>query len=356
MGTKLIGALLGAAITFTASSFALAEEQKVCFVYVGPTGDNGWTYRHDVARKEIQEKYTDQIQTKFVENVSVGPESERALTQYAVEGCKMIFATTFGYMEPTLSVAKKFPDVKFEHATGFKGADNVTTYDVRYYEAFYIEGKIAASVSETGVAGYIASYPIPVSVSSINAFMLGAQSVNPDFQLKIVWINSWYDPAKEADAAKALFDQGVDVIVQQTDSAAPMTVAEERGKFAFGMSSDKIDFGPNAQLTSLVLNWGPYYDRRVSGLLDGTWKPEYSYDGFAEGTLKLAALTNMPDETKEMTTIAIGALKSGELHPFRGPVYNQAGELVVKEGEVLPRGAILGMDWFVRGITDTIPN
>ena len=356
MEIRVLGAFLGAAIALTASTFAFADEQKVCFVYVGPTGDNGWTYRHDVARKEIQEKYAGKIGTEYLENVAVGPDSERAMTQYAVQGCKMIFATTFGYMESTLSVAKKFPDVKFEHATGFKGADNVTTYDVRYYEAFYVEGKIAASVSETGAAGYIASYPIPVSLSSINAFMLGAQSVNPDFKLKVVWMNTWYDPAKESDAAKALFDQGVDVIVQQTDSAAPMAVAEERGKLAFGMSSDKIDFGPNAQLTSLVLNWGPYYDRRVAALLDGTWKPEYSYDGFAEGTLKLAELTNMPDETKEMAKGAVAAMISGELHPFQGPVYNQNGDLVVKEGEVLPKGDILGMDWYVRGITDAIPN
>ena len=356
MGTTLKAALIGAALALTASSVASAEEQKVCFVYVGPTGDNGWTYRHDVARKELEERFSGKIETTYVENISPGPDAERALTQYSVTGCKLIFATTFGYMEPVLSVAQKFPDTKFEHATGFKGADNVTTYDVRYYEAFYVEGKIAASVSETGIAGYIASFPIPVSLSSINAFMLGAQSVNPDFQLKVTWINSWYDPAKETDATNALIDQGADVIVQQTDSAAPMAVAEERGKLAFGMSADKIEFGPNAQLTTLVLNWAPYYERRVNALLDGSWQSQASYDGFAEGTLKLAELTNMSDETKEMALSTIEEIESGQTHPFQGPVYNQNGELVVEEGEILPTGAILGMDWFVQGITDSLPN
>lgn len=353
---KLLRLLVSSGIALLMASAAqAADKAKVCFVYNGPVGDNGWTYRHDVARKEIANEMGQKIETTFIQSISPGADAERVIERYARQGCEMIFATTFGFMEPTLKMAKKFPDVKFEHATGFKPAENVTTYDVRYYEAFYVQGKIAASVSKSNSAGYIASFPIPVSIASINAFMLGAQSINPDFQLKIVWVNSWYDPVREADAAKVLISQGVDVIVPQTDSSAPVEVAEESGTFAFGMSSNKLDYGPNAHLTTLELNWAPYYKRRVQALLDGTWKSESSYDGFAEGTLRLAGLANMPEATKKLALEAVDEISSGTLHPFQGPVYNQQGELVVKEGEVLPVGEILGMNWYVKGISDEMP-
>ena len=240
-------------------------------------------------------------------------------------------------MEPTLKVAKKFPDVKFEHATGYKTADNVTTYNAKFHEGRYVIGQIAAKMSKTGVAGYIVSFPIPEVVAGINAFMLGAQSVNPDFKVKIVWVNSWYDPGKEADAAKVLFSQGADIIVQHTDSTAPLQVAEEQGKHGFGQASDMIKFAPKAQLTAIVDHWAPYYIRRVNDVIDGTWKSQSSWDGMAEGTVNIAPFTNMPDDVAKMASETSEAIKTGKLHPFTGPITKQDGSVVGEAGKPLGR-------------------
>ena len=258
-------------------------------------------------------------------------------------------------MDPTIKVAAKFPDVKFEHATGFKTADNVTTYNARFYEGRYIIGQIAAKMSKTGTAGYIVSFPIPEVIMGINAFMLGAQSVNPDFKVKIVWVNSWFDPAKEADAAKALFDQGADIITQHTDSPAPLQIAQERGLFGFGQAHDMIEFAPKAQLTAIVDNWGPYYVERTQAALDGTWKSQASWEGLKDKILLMAPYTNLPDDVKAMAQDTEAKIISGELHPFKGPIFKQDGSELVPAGQNVDDGTLLGMNFYVKGIDDKIP-
>ena len=245
--------------------------------------------------------------------------------------------------------------MKFEHATGFKTAGNVTSYNARFYQGRYVIGQIAAKVSEAGIAGYIASFPIPEVVMGINAFMLGAQSVNPDFKLKIVWVNVWHDPGKEADAAKALFDQGVDIITQHTDSPAPLQIAQERGLYGFGQAFDQFKFAPKAQLTAIVDNWGAYYISRAQAVIDGTWESQESFDGLKEGLVVMAPYTNLPDDIVAMAEATEAAIISGELHPFQGPIVNQAGEQVIGEGERLDDGALLSMNWYVQGIDDQLP-
>ena len=268
-------------------------------------------------------------------------------------GNKLIFTTSFGYMEPTLKVAAKYPDVMFEHATGFKTAPNVTTYNARFYQGRYIIGQIAAKLSKTGTAGYIVSFPIPEVIMGINSFMLGAQSVNPDFKLKIIWINTWMDPAKEGDAAKALFDQGVDIITQHTNSTEPLKVAEERGLHGFGQSHDMIDAAPKAQLTSLIDNWGPYYIARTKAAMDGTWKSQASWDGLAEGTVQMAPYTNMPDDVAAAATDIQEKIKTGAFHPFTGPIVKQDGTEVIPAGQVLDDLSLLTMDYYVKGVDGT---
>ena len=257
------------AMAVLAGSAARAEEKlKVGFVYVGPVGDFGYSYQHDQGRQFLQKQLGDKVETTFLENVAEN-DSQRAFEQLARSGHKLIFGTSFGFMDPMLKVAKQFPKVDFEHATGYKGAPNLATYSARFYEGRYIMGEIAAKVSKTHTVGYIASFPIPEVVSGIDAFMLGAQKIDPNFKVKIVWVNTWFDPGKEADAAKALIAQGVDVIAQHTDSAAPLQEAEKAGVHGFGQSSDMAKFAPKAILTSLEDNWGPYYVGEVKAVQDG---------------------------------------------------------------------------------------
>ena len=256
----LTGAALGLALSGAAAN---AADAKACFVYVGPHNDGGYSERHDVGRLDVEKAFGSRVETAYVENVAEGPDAERAISAFARQGCNIIFTTSFGFMEPTIKVAAQFPNVMFEHATGYMSAKNVATYNVRWYEGRYVMGQIAAKMSKTGVAGYIVSFPVPEVVMGIDAFMLGAQSVNPNFKIKIVWVNTWFDPGKEGDAAKALFDQGADIIVQHTDSPAPLQIAEQRKLHGFGQAADMIKFGPTAQYTSLVDNWGPYYVKEV---------------------------------------------------------------------------------------------
>jgi simple sugar transport system substrate-binding protein len=349
--------LLTAAAALVALSTAVAgasAKTKACWIYVGPIGDHGWSYQHHQGVLQVQKELGDEVETVYVENVSEA-DSERSIERLAREGCHIIFTTSFGFMEPMLKVAKKFPDVKFEHATGYKTADNVTTYNAKFHEGRYVIGQIAAKVSKAGLAGYIVSFPIPEVVSGINSFMLGAQSVNPDFKLKIVWVNTWYDPGKEADAAKVLFGQGADIITQHTDSTAPLLVAEEQGKHGFGQASDMIKFAPKAQLTAIVDNWGPYYVRRVKDVIAGTWKSQSTWDGMAEGTVQMAPYTNLPDDVVKMARETEEKIKTGALHPFTGPITRQDGTVVGEAGKPLPDADILGMNWYVKGIDDKLP-
>ncbi len=353
---KTIAALGTAlALALMASTASAQDKLKVCFVYVGPHNDGGYSEGHDKGRQYLEQQLGDKVETQYVENVPEGPDAERAIERLARSGCKLIFTTSFGFMDPTIKVAAKFPDVKFEHATGFKTADNVSTYNARFYEGRYIIGQIAGKMSKAGLAGYIVSFPIPEVVMGINSFMLGAQSVNPDFKLKIVWVNSWFDPAKEADAAKALFDQGADIITQHTDSPAPLQIAEERGLHGFGQAHDMIDFAPKAQLSAIVDNWGPYYVERTQAVLDGTWTSQQSWEGLKEQILLMAPYTNMPDDVKAMAEDTEAKIKSGELHPFHGPIYKQDGTELVPEGQNVDDGTLLGMNFYVKGIDDQLP-
>jgi simple sugar transport system substrate-binding protein len=352
----LAAAAVGA-LAIGAGAATAQQKLKVGFVYVGPVGDFGWSYQHDEGRKAVVARYGDRVETTFVEKVSEGPDAERVIEQLARSGHKLIFTTSFGYMEPTIKVAQRFPNVWFEHATGFKRAPNVATYDARFYEGRYIIGQIAAKMSKTGTIGYIGSFPIPEVVAGINSFMLGAQSVRPDMKIKVVWVNSWYDPGKEADAAKTLISQGADIISQHTDSAAAMQVAQERGVFAFGQASDMIKFGPKAQLTSIIDDWAPYYVERVGLALEGKWTTGAVWDGLDKGKVKMAPYTNMPDDVKKMAEGTEAAIKGKTLHPFKCPLVRQDGTTVECKGAGhLSDEQIASMNFYVKGIDEKIPN
>jgi basic membrane protein A and related proteins len=355
---KILIAAAAVMLTAGASLFgaSAADKLKVGFIYLGPIGDLGWTYQHELARQALVKEFGDKIETTFLENVSEGPDSERSIEQLVRAGNKLIFTTSFGYMEPTLKVAKKYPNVHFEHATGYKRADNMSTYSGRFYEGRYIQGIIAAKMSKSGVLGYIGSFPIPEVISGINATILGAQTINPNIKIKIIWANSWFDPGKEADSAKALLDQGADVIMQHTDSPAAMQIASERGKLAFGQDSEMIKFGPKAQLTSIEDNWAPYYIDRVKAELDGTWKSEDTWGGLKSKLVVMAPYTNMPDDVKKLAEDTQAAITEGKLFPFKCPVMGQDGkEVECKGGDHLADGQVLGMNFYVKGIDDTIP-
>jgi basic membrane protein A and related proteins len=351
-----LGATTMLSLAGVSGALAQLEKVKACFVYVGPIGDFGWSYQHDQGRLHVEKELGDKVETAYLESVPEGADAERAIERFARSGCNIIFTTSFGYMDATNKVAANFPDVKFEHATGFKREHpNVATYNSKFYEGRYIQGVIAATLSKAGTAGYIASFPIPEVVMGVNSFMLGAQSVNPDFKVKVVWANTWFDPGKEADAAKALIDQGADIITQHTDSTAPMQVATERKIKAFGQASDMIKFGAETQLTSIVDDWGPYYVERVKAVLDGTWKQVDVWGGMKEGHVVMAPYTNMPDDLKVKVTDLQAKITSGEFHPFTGPVMKQDGSEWLKAGDKADDGTLLGMNFYVKGVDDKLP-
>ena len=350
---KLIAA--AAALALGAGAAQAQDKLKVGFIYVGPVGDHGWTYQHNDGRLAIEKEFGDKVETTFVENVSEGPDAERAIERLARDGNKLIFTTSFGYMNPTVKVAAKFPDVKFEHATGFKRADNVATYSARFYEGRYVIGQIAAKMSKSGVAGYVASFPIPEVVRGIDAFVLGARTINPDFKIKVVWVNSWFDPGREADAAKALIDQGADIISQHTDSPAPLQIAAERGVFAFGQASDMHRFAPDRQLTAIVDNWSDYYISRAKAVMDGTWKSQDVWGGFDINMVNMSDYKNMPDDVKGMAADTAAKIKSGEIHPFQGPIKKQDGTEVIGAGERLSDEVLLGLNYYVEGVEGDLP-
>ncbi|MBN9249268.1 MAG: BMP family ABC transporter substrate-binding protein [Mesorhizobium sp.] len=352
---KLLIALAATAATLSFAAAAQAQEKlKACWVYVGPIGDFGYSYQHDQGRLAVEKQFGDKVETAYLENVAEGPDAERAFERLARQGCKIIFGTSFGFMDAEVKVAAKFPDIKFEHATGYKMGDNLGIYNARFYEGRYVIGQIAAKQSKAGVAGYIVSFPIPEVVMGINAFMLGAQSVNPDFKVKIVWVNSWFDPGKEADAAKALFDQGADIIVQHTDSTAPLQVAQERGLHGFGQASDMITFAPKSQYTAIVDDWGPYYIERIGEVLAGTWKPEDRWEGIKEGAVHMAPYTNLPDDVAAKAKETEAKIAGG-WNPFTGPVAKQDGSEWLKDGEVADDKTLLGMNFYIKGVDDKLP-
>ena len=322
-------------------AFAGGDKLKVGFIYVGPVGDHGWTYMHDQGRLTVEKELGDQVETTYVESVKYGADAERVITQMAMQGVDIIFATSFGYMDQMLSVAKKFPNVKFEHATGYKTAPNMSVYSSKFYQGRYIQGVIAGMMSEKGKAGYIASFPIPEVVRGINAFYLGATSINPDFDLDIVWVNTWYDPAKEGDAAGVLIGQGADIITQHTDSTAPLQIAQSKGILAFGQASDMYNFAPDSQMTSIIDQWGPYYVARVKAVLDGTWESSDTWGGMDTGMVEMAPYTNVPPAVEIVAKNLEVAIKSGEFDPF-------GGKFTV--------GELLGMNKYLPGIDAQVPN
>ncbi|MDB5766266.1 MAG: ABC-type transporter, periplasmic component [Collimonas fungivorans] len=346
-----------ASATAPAAAPAKAEPLKVAFVYIGPVGDAGWTFAHDKGRKAVEEKYGDKVKTTFVENVpESAADAERVIRQLAVDGNKLIFGTTFGYMEAMLKVAKEFPDVKFEHATGFKTADNLAQYDVRTYEGAYLAGVVAGKMSKSGKLGVVASVPIPEVIRNIDSFTLGARSVNPKATTRVVWVNKWFDPGKEREAATTLIGQGVDVLMQNTDSAAVVQTAQEKGVYAFGWDSDMTSFGPKAHQAASMINWSVYYNKRVGEVLDGTWKTGSSWLGLKEDGIDLGAFNpDLPADIKTLVAERKKAIIDGSAPIWKGPVVDNTGKEVVAKDAVADDAFLHGIKFYVQGVEGKVP-
>jgi simple sugar transport system substrate-binding protein len=348
------------ALGLAAGGAMAADTTKVGFVYVGPVGDGGWTYEHNKGRLAVEEAYGDKVETVFVESVPEGPDAERVMTQMALEGADLIFTTSFGYMDPTINVAKKFPNVKFEHATGYKQADNVSVYSARFYEGRAIQGTIAGQMTESNVIGYIGSYPIPEVIRGINSAFIHARKVNPDVQFKIVWAYTWFDPAKEADAAKVLIEQGADVILQHTDSTAPQAAAQAAGNVVtFGQASDMSEYAPYPRVSSIIDDWAPYYIARTGAVMDGTWASTSTWDGIGAGMVGIGEISDhVPADVKAQALAMKDQLASGEYHAFTGPLNKQDGSVWLTAGETASDygdDGLAGMTFYVEGIEGEIP-
>jgi len=357
MTTAALG--LGLALSGGAALAAGMDHVKACFVYVGPIGDGGWTYQHHQGALAVQETFGDKVEVQWQESVPEGADAERVLTQMALGGCNIIFTTSFGYMDPTNAIAAKFPNVMFEHATGFKrDSANVSTYNSRFYEGRAVEGLIAGRMTKTNKIGYIATFPIPEVVMGINSYYLNAKRVNPDVDLTIVWVNTWFDPAKEADAAKAMIEQGVDVIASHTDSTAPLAeAAKSNGAvIGFGQGSDMETYAPSPRVTSIIDNWAPYYVERVQALLDGTYEQGDAWKGIAGGEVLIGDITDaVPAEVKAEAEKLRDDIAAGAYHPFTGPINKQDGSAWLADGQTAPDGDLLGMGFYVEGIKGDIP-
>ncbi|MEZ5448695.1 MAG: BMP family ABC transporter substrate-binding protein [Thiolinea sp.] len=348
--------LLAGALALTAGAAQAEDKLKVGFIYVSPIGDAGWTYQHDLGRKAIEEKFGDQIEVKFVESVPEGADAERVTRDLAQSGHKLIFGTSFGYMNPMLKVAKAFPNTDFEHATGYKTAANLGNYNARFYEGRYLAGIVAGSMTQTDKLGYVAAFPIPEVLQGINAYIRGAQSVNPDVQLNVVWVNSWFDPGREREAADTLMDQGADVITHHTDSTAPTIAAQEKGKYAIAYHSDMSKYGKDAHLTAVTHHWENYYSSVVQAVLDGSWKPGSVWGGISEGMVGLAPLNEViPQDVVEKVEKAKAAIAEGSLHPFDGPVVDQEGNILVEAGSSMADEDLSKMAFYVKGVNGKLP-
>ncbi|MFT3924753.1 MAG: BMP family ABC transporter substrate-binding protein [Myxococcales bacterium] len=329
---------------------------KIAFAYVGPVGDAGWTFAHDRGRKTIEAAFGSKVSTTFVENVPEAADAERVIRDLVSQGNSVIFGTTFGYMESMLKVAADNKQVKFEHATGYKTADNLRAYDSRTYEGAYMAGIVAGSMSKSGTLGVIASIPIPEVIRNINSFTLGAQTVNPAVKTKVVWINKWFDPPKEAEGAQSLLDQGADVLFQNTDSAAVLQTAEKAGKYAFGWDSDMSAYGPKAHLGSAIINWGPYYTKAVKDVLDGTWKSGTAWWGVKEGAIDFVSISEkVPASVKEKLAKVKAGLSDGSFHPWTGPIVDQAGKELLKAGERASDDFLHAIKFYVKGVDGKLP-
>jgi simple sugar transport system substrate-binding protein len=350
-------AAVAASLSLVAGTPAIAQDPlKVAFVYVGPVGDAGWTYAHEQGRLAMEKSMGAKVKSTYVENVPEGADAERVIRKLAADGNKLIFTTSFGFMNPTEKVAKAFPNVVFEHATGFKTGKNMGVYETRQYEGTYLQGVIAAKMSKSGTIGFVGSFAVPEVIRNINAYTLGAQSVNPNIKTKVVWINSWYDPAKERQAAETLIAQGADVLTQNTDSPATLQVAQEKGKYAFGWDSDMARFAPKAHLTATTNTWGDFYTRTAQAVAAGTWKTGEVRGGLMEGMVKMSPLNAVvPADVAKLFEEKKAAIISGKLKPFQGPLKDQSGAVKVAAGAQMADKDVHGMNFYVQGVEGTIP-
>ena len=339
-----------------APAAAATEPLKIAFAYVGPVGDGGYTFAHDQGRLALEKEFGDEIKTSYVESVPEGADAERVLRDMAANGNKLVFGTTFGYMEPIQKIAPDFPDVKFEHATGYKTAANVSTYDSRTYEGAYLAGIIAGSMTKSNVLGVVGSVPIPEVLRNINSFTLGAQSMNPKIKTKVVWVNEWFAPPKETEAATSLINGGADILFQNTDSAAVLKTAEEKGKRAFGWDSDMTAYGPKAHLGSAIINWTPYYTKTVREMLDGKWSSQQTWWGVKEGAIDIVSLADdVPAEAKAKIEEVKKGLKDGTFHIWKGPIAGQDGKELLAADAVAEDKFLTGINFYVKGVEGKIP-
>jgi basic membrane protein A and related proteins len=335
---------------------AKVEPLKIAFAYVGPVGDGGWTFAHDNGRKAVEKEFGDKVVTSFVEKVPESADAERVIRDMAAQGNKLIFGTTFGYMDPMLKVAADTKDVKFEHATGFKTAENMRTYDSRTYEGAYMAGVIAGKMSKSGKLGVVASIPIPEVIRNINTFTLGAQSVNPKATTKVVWVNEWFNPPKETEAATALINGGADVLFQNTDSSAVLQTAEKMGKRAFGWDSDMTAYGPKAHLGSAIINWAPYYIKATREALEGKWATGSSWYGVKEGAIDMVSIAaDVPDDTKKRIDEIKAGLKDGSFSIWKGPIVGQDGKEILAKDAVADDKFLSGVKFYVKGVEGKVP-
>ncbi len=335
---------------------AAAAALKVGFVYVSPIGDAGWTFQHDSGRREMEKALAGKVTTKYVESVPEGADAERVIRELAQDGYSPIFTTSFGYMNPTLKVAEQFPNTKFDHATGYKTASNVGTYNARFYEGRYLAGQVAGKMTKSNIAGYVAAFPIPEVVMGINAFTRGMRSVNPNAEVKVIWTNSWYDPGREREAAETLISQGADVVTHHTDSTATVQAAEAKKVYAIGYHSDMSKYGPNAHLTAVTHQWGDYYTKTVGDALAGRWKPEIVWGGIKEGMIRLAPFNPVvPKATQDLVNKTAADIGAGKFHPFTGPIRDNEGKERLAAGIVMDDATLSKMDYYVEGVQGKLP-
>ncbi|MBI2312641.1 MAG: BMP family ABC transporter substrate-binding protein [Betaproteobacteria bacterium] len=354
---RITGLAVGTALGLALSGAAYSQEPvKVGFVYVSPIGDAGWTYQHDQGRKELEKALGAKVTTKAVENVPEGADAERVIREFAAGGYKVVFTTSFGYMNPTIKVAEKFPSTVFMHATGYKSAKNVGVVNARFYEGRYLTGVIAGKMTKSNSAGYVAAFPIPEVVQGINAFAQGMRSVNPKAEVKVIWVNSWFDPGREREAANTLLSQGADIITHHTDSTAVVQAAEEKGKYAFGYHSDMSKYGPKAHLTATTHHWGGYYTKAVQDVMAGKWKTTNVWGGIKEGMIKLAPLNPaVPKDVADLVAAKEKDIAAGKLHPFQGPVKDNEGKERVAAGKTMGDEELSKMDFYVEGVQGKLP-
>jgi len=358
-GKKEEAAVAPAASAPASAVAAKPEPLKIAFAYVGPVGDGGWTFAHDNARKALEKEFGDKIATSFVEKVPEAADAERVFRDMVTTGNKLIFGTTFGYMEPMLKVAADTPGVKFEHATGYKQAENMRSYDSRTYEGAYMAGVIAGKMTKSNTLGVVGSIPIPEVIRNINSFTLGAQSMNPKVKVKVVWVNQWFDPPKETEAAQSLIDGGADVLMQNTDSSAVLQTAEKNGKYAFGWDSDMTAYGPKAHLGSAIINWAPYYIAAVREALDGKWTAgagKHAWWGVKEGAIDMVSIAEVvPPEAKAAVEKVKAGLKDGSFAIWKGPLLGQDGKEILQKDEIADDKFMSGISFYVKGVEGKVP-